>query len=311
MNIKTLIYFADADGKLFAGSLTGQSSRRLTDHDFEFDMHMKQSANGRWISYGGRRKGGQSVQYWLFDRQANADRLIYEHPAHGILPSFSPDSNHLVLRGAYAPRWDNDPDAGLFLVDTATLKRTEIKPPATIPAKELMTLPIWSKDGSELLILARSALHNGYEVPFEVYSYRLSSKSFERLIRRDESDGRLHALARDGREIPVSEDQDPRSSRNGPDSESSPDGIWRAFVESKNVKESEYVLKLENRKGRSKLIATMGATTCARQLIAGWLDNDHLLLRHGFLDEFLVYEASSGKMAELPQELKASKMFTW
>jgi hypothetical protein len=45
-------------------------------------------------------------------------------------------------------------------------------------------------------------------------------------------------------------------------------------------------------------------------LISGWLDEDHLVIRHGF-NEFLVIEASSGNIAELPEELKASEKFTW
>ncbi|WP_426338355.1 hypothetical protein ACN9MZ_18140 [Pseudoduganella sp. S-14] len=298
MDIKTQVYFTHREGSLFKTDLANQGSKRLAEHEFANGVNMTQSSDGRWISYLGVRAGGTRMQYWLLDRHANSNRLVYEQPSLGASsPSFSPDSKYLVIGVS----------AGLFLFDTATLKRTKLTLPVSIPVKEIMTLTRWSKDSTELLILVRSNLHNGHEVPFEFLSYRPASNSFEKLAAKYESNSG-HSFIRNGREIPAFEDLVPRSSY-APKAESSRGGTWHAFVENKADSEP-HVLKLRNRNGKIKTVASILGASCGRMLISGWLDEDHLVIRHGF-NEFLVIEASSGNIAELPEELKASEKFTW
>ncbi|KQV61679.1 MULTISPECIES: hypothetical protein [unclassified Duganella] len=308
MRIKTPVYFMRREGQFLKADLTNQSSKHLAEHGFGNGVSMTQSANGRWISYLGVRAGGTRMQYWLFDRQTDSIRLVYEHPTFGArAPSFSPDSKYLVIGVSTDPRRP-DAEGGLFLFDAATLRRTKLKLPVSIPEKEIGTSTMWSEDGSELLILVRSMLHNGYEVPIEYLSYRPASKSLEKVAGRFESQSARRAFLRNGKEIPLFEDLLPRSAR-APKSEDSPGGTWHAFVENKAGSE-QYVLKIRNRNGMTKTVAGIGVAYCGHMLISGWLDEDHLVIRHRF-DQHLVYEASSGKMAELPGELKTSESFTW
>ncbi|MGW8392894.1 TolB family protein [Pseudoduganella sp. HUAS MS19] len=308
MDIRTPVYFTRREGQLFKADLASLSSKRLADQEFVSGVNMTQSADGRWISYLGTRASGTKTQYWLFDRQTDSGRLVYEHAVREARgPSFSPDSNYLVIGVTTSSRWSGS-ESGIFLFDVATLKRTKLKLPVSIPEKELGTSTSWSEDGTELLILARSMLHDGYKVPFEYVSYRPASKSFEKLAGRFESYRGHHAFIRNGREIPIFESLEPRSTR-VPKAEGSPGGTWHAFVENKAGSE-QHLLKIRNRDGRIRTVGSTENASCGRNIISGWLDEDHLVIRQGF-DEFLVYEASSGNMAELPEELKRSGNFTW
>lgn len=308
MGIKTPVYSMRREGQFAKTDLINQDSKRLAEHDFVNGVDMTQSADGRWISYLGVRAGDTRMQYWLFDRQTNSVRLVYEHPALGArTPIFSPDSKYLVVGVSTDSRWPAA-EVGLFLFDTASMRKTKLKLPVSIPEKETGTFTTWSKDGTELLILVRSMRHNANEVPFEYLSYRPASKSMEKLAGRVEPKIGRHAFMRNGMEIPVFEDLLPRSAR-APESESSPRGTWHAFVENKGDSQ-QYVLKIRNRDGSIKTVGSIGVAYCGRMLISGWLDEDHLVIRHRF-DQYLVYEASSGNMAELPEELKSSRKFTW
>ncbi len=308
MGIKTPVYFMRREGQFAKTDLINQDSKRLAEHDFVNGVDMTQSADGRWISYLGVRAGDTRMQYWLFDRQTNSVRLVYEHPALGArTPIFSPDSKYLVVGVSTDSRWPAA-EVGLFLFDTASMRKTKLRLPVSIPEKEIGPSARWSKDGTELLILVRSMRHNGNEVPFEYLSYRPASKSMEKLAGRVEPKIARYAFMRNGMEIPVFEDLLPRSARE-PESEGSPKGTWHAFVENK-ADSQQYVLKIRNRDGSIKTVGSMGVAYCGRMLISGWLDEDHLVIRHRF-DQYLVYEASSGNMAELPEELKSSRNFTW
>ncbi|HEY0585852.1 MAG TPA: hypothetical protein VGD52_06970 [Pseudoduganella sp.] len=310
MRIETPIYLMQASGHFTEVDLSENSRKVISEGAFTDPVHMMQSANGRWIAYDGKRKDTKREQFWLFDRKTKLHRIIYDRPrSGGVYPEFSPDSNYVVIDAIYERRWASETKAGLLLFDTARSKLTTIRLPTTIPAKEIRFSPQWSKNGEELLILVLSFEKNRGAVPFEYYSYRLSTSTVERLKGHYDSTAHRHVFLRDGREIEAFGGVDTRST-GGRKMEDSPDRKWHAYVDWNSESEG-FPLRLEGRDGSSRIVARGTAGRgCAHQLFKGWLDNDHLVFLNSWSDH-IVYEVSTGSIARLFEGERPLQEFTW
>jgi hypothetical protein len=310
MRIATPLYLMPPSGQFTEVDLAGSSRKVISESEFAQPVHMKQSANGRWIVYDGMRKDNGRQQYWLFDRNTKLHRIIYDRPGWGgVLPEFSPDSNYAIVDAMHNRRWASETKAGLLLFNTAHSKLTSIRLPTTIPAKETSFSPQWSKDGEELLIMVHSIERNRDAVPFEYYSYRLSTSTVERLKGYYDSEAHRHVFMRNGQEIQTFGGVDTRST-GGRRMEDSPDGKWRAYVDWKSESEG-FPLRLEGRDGSRRIVARGAAgRACAHQLFKGWLDNDHLVFLDSWSDH-IVYEVSTGNIARLFEREYPRQEFTW
>jgi hypothetical protein len=308
MVIKTPLYVIQRDGKFSKVELDPHRTTLISDHGFDSMPTMRPSADGRWVSYSGVLRERDKTQYWLYDRQDNTDRLILEHPAWGGgIPDFSPDGRYLAIAASYDSRWGSIGNAGVYLFDTATSSMQSVEVPMTIAPRNAWASTTWSKDGNELLIMVRSMAVTDQR---EYFSYRVATKRLEKLSGYYNSSIHEDVFKRQRKEIPLFPAVSPRSNL-GQTSAVSPDGQWRAYL-GKEKADGTYPLNVV---GKDRVIrqAALGRYEhCMGKTIyiTGWLDDHHLAYRVSALSYF-VYDAQSGRTAELFGDHVGPSQFTW
>lgn len=306
MRSTTPLYSMEGSGRLVRIDLGTSKNTTLSDHGFEMMPILRPSANGRWLSYSGGRKGMQKTQYWLYDRNKRIDKLVFEHSAWGGgIPSFSPDSRHLLITGGYETRSPNASPAGVYLFDTAAMRLHPVRLPAFESAKPAWVSAAWSRDGKELLILVRNMTAGK---GFDYFSYELGTKKVEQLSGRFIRNGSRHEFIRGAKVVPESEQIIPQSEL-GNRLAWSPDGSWHAQVD-ESLDDRPYRLLVTGKAGIARPVATGQYEHCGGSslLISGWLDDRHLLYRNSM--SYFIYDAQNGTTAEL-FSADRSVSFTW
>lgn len=308
MFIKTPLYVMQDSGKFSKVDPSKRNSTLISDHGFYVEPSLRPSRDGRWMSYSGVLKGFDKTQYWLYDRQSNADRLILEHPAWGGgIPQFSPDGRYLIIEANYDSRWGSVSGAGLYIVDTTTSSMLSVKLPTTIATTDAWAMTTWSQDGNELLIMVRGMAVTNKR---EYYAYRPTTKHVEKISGYYDSTTHNDVFRRRGRKIPLYEEVLPRS-QVGLVSVFSPDGKWHAYLDEEKA-DGTYPLNVAGKDGVIKKAALGHYENCAGKTIyiTGWLDEHHLVYRDSSSDYF-VFDAETGNTAALFGENDMSRIFTW
>jgi dipeptidyl aminopeptidase/acylaminoacyl peptidase len=231
MGIKTPVYGIDNTGALFRLNLP-EANRTIISrhafypnrHEFDFGVAVKQSSDGRWISYSHELGDSNVLQYWLYDTRQKTDRMAFQAEA-GLSgeASFSPDGSMLATAlGAEAGV--RKTDAGVYLIDTATLNRTRIPLPTKHPLNEVIFAPRWSADGKELLI--ELEVDKAKHEKNEYYSWHLADKRAEKIDGDGSNYDNLRFL-RQGAAISLAADLEPQS-ENWATESASASGNWHA-----------------------------------------------------------------------------------
>jgi dipeptidyl aminopeptidase/acylaminoacyl peptidase len=306
LRIKTPMLTFDHRGRLLKGDLVSGEWTEISNHRFSYTPSISSSADGRWISYSGELKEGDSRQYWLYDKQTGRDRLYHQHPAWGGgIPEFSPDSKSIMLFADYDRRWPSPDSAGLYLFDAETLRSSFLGNPSTVmtPEHPGFGFAAWSNDGSEILLTLRG-FPPGAEPTREHFAYRLAEKRYEPIEGEFVKGEFGDRFFRGGSRIEVYE-------RPYIQSEvlyhklASPDGRWIATIDRKHV------LTVKTKDGSSRKVDVGRYDHCMGVTIGihGWLDGRYLVYSNEEVP--YVFDPLTGREAFLFQGQKLPDAFFW
>lgn len=306
MRSGTLLYLMEDSGRLVTLNLRTGKSTVLSDHGFDTKPTLRPSGDGRWLSYSGVLRVADKTQYWLYDRHKQSDKLIYEHPAWGGgIPRFSPNSRFLAISAGFDSRWPNASRAGIYLLDTATMRLQAVPVPALNANRTAWTSASWSSDGKELLILVRN---ESAKEGFDYFSYRLATKRIEAIAGTYNRQLIRHEFRRGIREIPTAQEIVPKSDL-GVLSAWSPGRNWYAKLEGRDDS-LPYKLMTTSKEGVARKVATGGYSNCMGHdlYITGWLDERYLVYRKSM--SYAIFDVVTGSTAELFSDEMATT-FTW
>jgi hypothetical protein len=300
------LYVARRSGAVVEMNLRSGTSTTLSNHGFYGTPTLHLSGDGRWLGYDGFVEATGMSQYWLYDRRAHSERLIYEHPQGGRMTAFSPDSRYLAIGAAYHDRWPDASRAGLFLFDTTSMRLQRIPVPARKKLPVIIA-PAWSQDGKALLIMVRTAwTPDG----FEYFSYDPGTGRMEAIAGDYNKEANRHEFFRGAQRIPTTEEIVPPTGLDG-EPVWAPGRHWQARIDGQEGKPPTYALRVIGKGGASRTAATgyhshcMGATLA----IDGWLDERHLIYRNGM--DYLMFDAQTGMTADLFTDKDWPFTFTW
>jgi dipeptidyl aminopeptidase/acylaminoacyl peptidase len=270
------------------------------------------SVDGRWISYSSELEGDKTSEYWLYDRVKGIDRRVLEHPAWGGgIPTFSPDGKMIAIFANYDSRWPNETGAGLYVFETETLQRLPIALPTSIAIKDAFADVKWSQDGSELLIMIRSM--SSEPDKREYFSFQPLTKQMTKISGHYDESIHDDVYSRNGQKINTSPEGLPRSSISL-ESQRSPSEKWNAYFGKKNA-DTSYILNVADNKGNIKEAVAGRYSQCMGDTIkiTGWIDDQRLMYRDdsGEYSTYRVFDATTGKTADLFSERDAMLQFTW
>lgn len=321
MNIQKTVHAIDNEGRLFKIDLRNGRRTQLSDHkffsdwpDITYEVSVEFSADKRWISYSHDLGDFTSTQYWLYDTQNESDRLALQTPAKGLGQSkISPDGRLLAVAVNYSDNWPDPNIAGIYLIETATLKQTRIKLPTKRALKDGLAHVDWSADGKELLVsLTDLPPHNEKD---EFYSWHVAEENLEPVSGK--YDQRLYKVrfSRHGVEVPVAPDRSPQS-KTALTELASPTGAWHAQF-SKPGANGNFSLEVQGKDGSLRTVFTGRSEACHEAIIRqngasilAWLDEHHLVFKDG-QPVFFVFDVATGKTALLFDGSTDTHLFMW
>lgn len=300
------LYVARGSAGVVEMDLRSGTSTTLSRHGFYGTPRLHLSADGRWLSYDGFVDATSTSQYWLYDRRARSERLIYEHPQGGQMTAFSPDSRYLAIGAAYHDRWPDPSRAGLFLFDTTSMRLQRLPVPARkkLPA---IIAPAWSQDGKALLIMVRTEwTPDG----FEYFSYDLATGRMEAIAGDYNKEAIRHEFFRGAQRIPTTDEIVRPTGLDGKPVWA-PGQRWQARIDAHDGKPPTYALRVSGKGSATRTAATGYHSHClgATLAIHGWLDERHLIYRNGM--DYLMFDAQTGTTADLFTQKDWPFEFTW
>ena len=295
MDIRRPLYLFLANGRFVKRDLSTGFDTVLSEHGFNEATSTVRSSDGRWLSYSGNIAHRNLTQYWLYDYVGGQDRLVLEHPSWGgSIPAFSPDGRYLAIAANYDTRWPDANAAGVYVIDTATLKRQRLDIPTKLPAVETWASTEWSSDGSRLLLMTHGTLDGSYLR--EYWSWRPGARQASQAEGRMVDDGpgvRHDAWFVEGKEVELHRQGGMRGRSVG-GLLSTADGGWVASVDDNGI------LRVAGKDGRLLQADKAPYDACEGFSILpiGWIDSGHLVYRKpGGL--VFIYEPSTQHVSRL------------
>lgn len=300
------LYVARGSGRVVEMDLRSGTSTTLSDHGFYGTPTLHLSGNGRWLSYDGSVEATSTSQYWLYDRRARSERLIYEHPQGGRMTTFSPDSRYLAISATYHDRWPDATRAGLFLFDTTSMRLQRIPLPVRKNLPDLI-LAAWPQDGKALLIMMNT---DRTRQGSEYFSYDLATRRMETITGGYNREANRHEFFRGAQRILTTDDIVPPT---GLDRKPvwAPGRSWQAHIDEHEGNPPTYALRVTGKQGTTRTAATGYHSHCMGRTLAihGWLDDRHLIYRNAM--DYLMFDAQTGTTADLLTDKDWPFQFTW
>jgi hypothetical protein len=288
------LYVARASKGVAEMDLRSGITTTLSNHGFHAAPTLHLSGDGRWLGYDGSVEATGTSQYWLYDRRARSERLIYEHPEGGQMTGFSPDSRYLAIGAAYHDRWPDASRAGLFLFDTTSMRLQRIPLPARKKLPVIIA-PAWARDGKALLVMVRNEwTPDG----FEYFSYDPATGRMEAITGDYNKGANRHEFFRGAQRIPTTDEIVRPTGLDG-QPVWAPGRNWQARIDGHDGKPPTYALRVIGKGGAARTAATGYHSHClgATLAIHGWLDDRHLIYRNAM--DYLIFDAQTGTTADL------------
>ncbi len=197
----------------------GKQIRALESIALTYQMSL--SSDERWLASNARKAGEEreNPDIWLFDLSHGASSRLTSHPAHDILPIWSPDGSRLVFSSTRLGGGGND----LFLLETSG-PADEVKLLLRNGATNIAT--DWSADGRFVLFQASDP-----KTVFDLWALPMENE---------------------GKPIPLV-----RTEFSDEAARLSPDGRWLAYTSDESGRHEVYVRRFLE-PGRSQPISTGG-----------------------------------------------------